>query len=251
MVLKKAPMWKKKTYEEVNDSDEIVDDKPIQTGNNIGDEDGDGLEDFVDLLELGRQGETIDLYKTIIMDKETIIKDQNTIIELLNEKIKELEKNKKTFADAVSLNSSCNTIKKQTKQYIPINPQNSESTMREIQNNIQPNRINVSINSINTLKNGNVVIKCETQQGMQKLVDETQIKLGTKYRIETLKINRPRIKIISYSPPLEDDELEEIIKSQNEIFKPDGHFKITYIRKTETKNKTPRHTIFAECSGTF
>jgi hypothetical protein len=41
----------KKTYEEVNDSDEIVDEEVMQAGNNIEDEDGDGLEDFEDLLE--------------------------------------------------------------------------------------------------------------------------------------------------------------------------------------------------------
>ncbi|KAK9871461.1 hypothetical protein WA026_012835 [Henosepilachna vigintioctopunctata] len=34
-----------KIYEEVNDSDEIMNEEPMQTGNNIGDED-DGLEDF-------------------------------------------------------------------------------------------------------------------------------------------------------------------------------------------------------------
>lgn len=43
----------KKAYEEVNDndSDEIVDEEVIQTGNNIEDEDGDGLENSEDLLE--------------------------------------------------------------------------------------------------------------------------------------------------------------------------------------------------------
>ena len=34
------------TYKKVNDSDEIVDEESMQTKNNIGDEDGDGLEDF-------------------------------------------------------------------------------------------------------------------------------------------------------------------------------------------------------------
>nr|XP_023025049.1 uncharacterized protein LOC111513120 [Leptinotarsa decemlineata] len=40
-----------KTYEEVDDSDEIVDEEPMQSENNIGDEEGDGLEDFDDQLE--------------------------------------------------------------------------------------------------------------------------------------------------------------------------------------------------------
>ncbi|CAH1112179.1 unnamed protein product [Psylliodes chrysocephalus] len=47
-------------YEEVNDSDEIVDEESMHTGNNIGDEDGDGLEDFEDLLESGRFVESND-----------------------------------------------------------------------------------------------------------------------------------------------------------------------------------------------
>ena len=43
-----------KTYEEINDSDEIVDEDSMQTGKNIGDEDDDGLEDFEDPLEIGK-----------------------------------------------------------------------------------------------------------------------------------------------------------------------------------------------------
>lgn len=42
-----------KIYEEVNYSNEILDEEPMQTGNNIGDED-DSLEDFDDQLELER-----------------------------------------------------------------------------------------------------------------------------------------------------------------------------------------------------
>ncbi|KAK9889157.1 hypothetical protein WA026_004431 [Henosepilachna vigintioctopunctata] len=45
--------WGRKTYEEVSDSDEIVDEGPIQTKNNIGYEDDDGLEGFEDLLKSG------------------------------------------------------------------------------------------------------------------------------------------------------------------------------------------------------
>ena len=44
-----------KTYEEVNDADEIVDEESImQTVKNIGAEDDDGLEDFEDPLEWER-----------------------------------------------------------------------------------------------------------------------------------------------------------------------------------------------------
>ena len=48
------------TYEEVDDSDEILDEKPTQTEYNIKDEDSDGLEDLEDLLELERIVETND-----------------------------------------------------------------------------------------------------------------------------------------------------------------------------------------------
>ena len=49
-----------KTYKEVNDSDDIVDEGPMQTGKNIGDEDDDGLEDFEDPLESERFVESND-----------------------------------------------------------------------------------------------------------------------------------------------------------------------------------------------
>lgn len=39
------------TYAEVDDSEEIVDEEPTQSGNNVGEEEGDSYEDFEDLLE--------------------------------------------------------------------------------------------------------------------------------------------------------------------------------------------------------
>lgn len=48
-----------KIYEEVNDSNEILEEETMQTGYNIGDED-DGLEDFDDQLELERFVESDD-----------------------------------------------------------------------------------------------------------------------------------------------------------------------------------------------
>ncbi|CAH2241026.1 jg4096 [Pararge aegeria aegeria] len=41
----------KETYEEVNDSEDIVDEEPTQSGSNVGEEEGDNHEDFEDLLE--------------------------------------------------------------------------------------------------------------------------------------------------------------------------------------------------------
>ena len=49
-----------KTYEEVDHSDEILDEEPMQTGNNLGDEDGDGFEDFEDPIEFGQFVESND-----------------------------------------------------------------------------------------------------------------------------------------------------------------------------------------------
>ena len=59
MVLKMLQCWRK-TYEEVNDWDEIVNEEPMQTGKNVGDEDDDTLEDFEDPLESERFVESND-----------------------------------------------------------------------------------------------------------------------------------------------------------------------------------------------
>ncbi|KAG5868212.1 hypothetical protein JTB14_015996 [Gonioctena quinquepunctata] len=170
-----------------------------------------------------RNNEINDCLRKTIEDKEQIIEDKNIIIKMLQDRINELENNSKTYANILTMNtenqpSSQTTIKNIPVVIIkPLNPQDGELTKAEIQKKINPNSINVSINSLKTARNGNVTIKCSSIEGAEKLLQETKKqKLDTKYDIQLSQMKKPRIKIIrSSGEELNKEEIENCLRNQN------------------------------------
>lgn len=201
-----------------------------------------------------RGNEIIDLLRKVVADKETIINDKNTIISLLQEEINELKKSKLTtsYAEITS-----NTVFPPQRQRQPVNntpsviitpvkTQDAQTTIKELQNEINPKNINVSVKSMKSTKDGSLIIKCTTEEGIKKLVEETQKNknLETKYKVKVTQMKQPRIKIISNSNMTE-EEYEECIKSQNSFFNSEDSIKVTYVKKS----KSDKNIVFAVCSG--
>ncbi|GBP63115.1 hypothetical protein EVAR_98103_1 [Eumeta japonica] len=69
-------MWKKELSMKLM-IDEIADEEPMQTGNNVADEDGDGLEDFEDLSQSERPVESND--DKIPSKRQKLVTNHNTI----------------------------------------------------------------------------------------------------------------------------------------------------------------------------
>ncbi|KAG5895662.1 hypothetical protein JTB14_008671 [Gonioctena quinquepunctata] len=145
-----------------------------------------------------RNNEINDCLRKTIEDKEQIIEDKNIIIKMLQDRINELENNSKTYANILTMNtenqpSSQTTIKNIPVVIIkPLNPQDGELTKAEIQKKINPNSINVSINSLKTARNGNVTIKCSSIEGAEKLLQETKTK--TRHQIRHTIISNEKTK---------------------------------------------------------
>lgn len=201
-----------------------------------------------------RGNELNDALRQIISDKETIIKDKNTIIDLLQQEINELKKVKVTASYAEITSNSGISLNQQRRPVnnipsiiiAPIKTQDVQKTIKEIQNEINPQNINVSVNSMKPTKNGSVVIKCTTQEGAKKLVEETQKNknLGTKYNVKVTQMNKPRIKIVCNSN-MTNEEFEDCIKTQNSFLNNEDNIKVTYVKKS----KSDKRIIFAECCG--
>ncbi|CAG9819967.1 unnamed protein product [Phaedon cochleariae] len=130
----------------------------------------------------------------------------------------------------------------------PTITQDSQVTKKEIQDTIDPKKINVSINSIQTSKHGCFVIKCNTEEGANKLMKETQKnkKLGEKYGIKLSQMKKPRIKIITSSTTMNKEEIEECSMKQNQFIGPDDDINVTFMKQINSG----KQIIFAECSGT-
>lgn len=186
-----------------------------------------------------------------IKDKENTIEDKINIIKMLQEKIKLLETSSPmTYANIVT--SNYQHIAQQPRKNVPaviiqpINPQNATITKEEIQKKIDPKSINVSINSVKTGNNGNLIIKCNTEEDAKKLIEVTKKQqLVSKYNVKLSQMKKPRIKIITSTENINQDEIEKGLRNQNKFITPEDYFKITFT----TKNRSGNTLIFAECSG--
>ncbi|CAG9759826.1 unnamed protein product [Ceutorhynchus assimilis] len=125
------------------------------------------------------------------------------------------------------------------------NPQESKS---EIQRSINPSTLKLGIRNIKETKQGNIVVKCDTEQDLKHFRREAEDKLGENYEMELPKKYLPKVKIAGYSggEPLE--IIEEKIRNQNKWINSTEGLKITYIK---SKKNAENSTIYAECSGTL
>lgn len=181
-----------------------------------------------------------------IADKKKIIDDQETIIKLLKEKIETLEKAKHmSYATVVEQNKHGSTtavVKSNIPKIIvkPKQQQSSEETKKQIGNNINPTELKVGIMEMKSTKFGNMVIKCQTKQGVEILKQELDSKLKDEYSIELSKLKNPRIKIVKVTHDYSNEKIEKCLKKQNDLI---GDVKVTFIRK----NKDGTKTIICEC----
>lgn len=130
----------------------------------------------------------------------------------------------------------------------PKTSQKGEASKAEIKKSINPSALSIGIRNMTETKQGNIVIKCETKQDMDKFKVEAANKLSGKYDFESPKKINPRVKIIGYTGNKSLETLEESIRAQNRWIDTTDYLKVTYLRKFNNKNYT---TIYAECSGSL
>lgn len=126
--------------------------------------------------------------------------------------------------------------------------QNSQRSRKEIQTAINPAKLSLGIRNIKETKQGNIVVKCDTEQDIQRFREEAEIKLKGKFEIELPKKINPKIKIAGYTGEESLENVENKIRKQNKWIDTFDHLKITYIRRPKNN---PNSTIYAECSGSL
>ncbi|CAH1977166.1 unnamed protein product [Acanthoscelides obtectus] len=102
----------------------------------------------------------------------------------------------------------------------PKSQQNIGKNKEEVQRLINPCEINVGIRNTKETKKGNIVLKCDTEQELERLKKSAERKLK------------------GYVGNKEIEELEESIRKQNTWMQSNGHFK-RYIILEDIKIKIP------------
>lgn len=124
--------------------------------------------------------------------------------------------------------------------------QNLQKSKKEIQNTINPANLNIGIRNFKETKQGNIVVKCDTEREIERFKEEVEKKLNGKFQIELPKKISPKIKIVGYTGDESLENVEAKIRNQNKWIDTHDHLKVTYIRQLKNEQ---RSVIYAECSG--
>lgn len=198
-----------------------------------------------------RENDYLACLKDRILDKKTIINDKQLIIDMLREKIQKLETAQSYASIASTAASQATALRPVPKNIPPLlikpkNPQEAEVTKKELQKKVNPRQLNISINSVRTAKNGVVIIKCNTEQETQKLMDNIKSQdVEGKYSVELPQMKKPRFKIVTSATGESIEDITNSLRQQNQFIQDEDYLKITYIKA----NKNNKCIVFGECSG--
>lgn len=143
------------------------------------------------------------------------------------------------------------TAVKKIEQTVIIKPksvQQADVTLKQVRDKIDP--VNFSVKGIRTRENGDVVVRCETSEHAQKLVDAAVDVLSDCYEISVQKPLKPRIKIIGLSEDLDASEFVSVLKKQNEL-PTSAEITLIRMRKIEKWKQFPFIAIIETDCQTF
>lgn len=199
--------------------------------------------------------DSIAMLQRTIEDKVNIILGKDEIIDLLRQKIVLLEKNidlgksKQLYSQIVQhpsqlvrgddkfFNNVPNIVIK------PKNQQSNEKTRNDLLQTIKPEKLKLAVKSTKAIRNGGIVVKCNSRDDMMLLKEEATRKLMD-YTVDSTRMRKPRFKIVGYEGDLNLEQIRECIAEQNHLNSEDDYC-LTFMRHNK-KSKT--NTIYGECS---
>lgn len=212
----------------------------------------------VNCLDFG----TAKLLRNIITSKSDTITAKERIIELLERELAEKQeiieqwrgkadqetKQQESYAVITAKgNHSCK--EKENIPCIIVEPkskQSSAKTRTELQDKIKPNKISVGVNMVKELKNGSILLKCGSKKATEKMRNEAEQTLGESYEISETRMLNPSITISNISKEMDEQEIIEAVRSQNESIDEGDHFRLKVL-KTTRSNKSLYAVV--ECNG--
>ncbi|CAG9771449.1 unnamed protein product [Ceutorhynchus assimilis] len=195
--------------------------------------------------------ETCKLLQDVIDSKNANIDDKVEIISMLKTQIEELKKtneNKNTY-DYAEKSYAGVTSRPPAKDRLnipnliirPKQIQDVTKTKEDITKKINPSELNIGIRGMRATGNGNIVIKCPTKQEVEDLKRAAESVLQNKYEIITTTMMRPKIKIPGYEGNEPKQQIEQIIRNQNEWINDTDEIKMKFDPNLPTKVQDTVH----------
>lgn len=93
--------------------------------------------------------------------------------------------------------------------------QDNRKTKSDILQNFNPTTTDININKIKHIKDGGLLLSCQSSEEVSKFKRLAQEKLSSDYEIRELKGLHPRIKIVGLTEKLDPDTICKLIRKQN------------------------------------
>lgn len=163
---------------------------------------------------------TKDLFKQIF--EQSVEKMEKSVSEIINKN--NVNNLKKCVKEAVSEVKESES-KKEKKSYasmlrapIYIKPkkhQESEKTIKEVKDKINPSKLSVKVNKITNKRDGAVTIQCENEKERSIISKEIIEKLNDNYDIKVSDMRNPKVLIHGMREQLKEEQVEMALKAQN------------------------------------
>lgn len=209
------------------------------------------------LIENERLQYNYELITSNIVEKDTIMESLNKIhnkIALIGINPTNQSENTMYYSDALksrnqnaSIETSSIQIQDKTLSLKPKKKQDTYESLSNLKSKIDPRKLKVKINKVDTQKDGTIKIKCNNKSDIELLKKEISTKMNEEYTIEEKILRNPKIKIVGVNleHDVSNNEIEKQFREQNN-FSEDSSFKIDFVNYVKYKNT---YTIFAEVNG--
>lgn len=199
---------------------------------------------------------TARMLRNTIQDKDDIISSKEKIINLLERELAEKRRQLKDYnGDGGGEVKTFATVTKQSYKVaenlpcILIKPkvqQGSSRTRMDVKSRIKPSKVSAGVNVFKELKNGSVLLKCNSAKATESMKNEAQAALGQDYTVTETKLLSPSVTVSNISKGLEEAEILEAVRSQNDFLTEQDEFSIQTLK--EAKNGRSQYVIL-RCNG--
>ena len=116
----------------------------------------------------------------------------------------------------------------------PKSAQENKQTKSDILRNFNPINSDINISKIKHIKDGGLLVSCQTTEETQKFKQIAQEKLSNQYDVRKLKGLHPRLRIVGLTDKLDQDTICNLVVKQNrELFSENSDCKIIKIWPTK------------------
>lgn len=144
--------------------------------------------------------------------------------------------------------SYADMVKNKTYPAVIVKPKNTEqsieNTKAEILQTINPAEVNIRLSKVRTVKNGGLVIGCQTEEENEKFMSLVQNQLANSYDVQAAKIFKPRVRLVGMSIKYTEAQITDFIfKCNSHIFFNDAHVQIIKIFPLKNNSNIFQATI--------